>query len=314
MPEVSVPPLFRFHSEDSHRLSGLIWGIVGVGVAIIGGWLILLVAFSATSSAKQPDQTSQVQAMRVFGDYVPQSREVDWPEFEKLFSTSATSLQAQIENEAKKYPDHTFGISVRAITDSEHIGYQEDIVFTAASTTKLITAAAVLNLIDNQKLTAQDKLGDQTIDYHLQRMVNLSDNASWELLNNKVGLRDLQEYATSIGLHKFTVNGNTINAHNLAIFLQMLYRYELLSESSTKKMLGWMTQTNEQQMLPQVFADSQSVYHKYGWFGGAAHDAGIVVYNDQPFVVVIMSEGSDSYTQRKQLIRQLAQVIQQALK
>lgn len=313
MSDTAVPPLFAPVSTSSRHLSAIVWLIAGVATAIVGGWFILLVAFSSTGS-HQGDALAQTTPIRVFGDYVPQARQVPWPEFDRLLSVSGAQLQAKLEAEAKKYPDQSIAISVRAITDPEHIAFQEDRIFAGASTTKLITAAAVLSMVDNHKVGLTDKLGDKTVEYHLKLMINQSNNNSWELLNNLVGLRDLQKYAEEIGLQGFKVNGNTINANTLAVFLQMLYRYELLSDQSTELLLGWMTKTNDEAMLPQVFADSDHVYHKYGWFGSSLHDAAIVVHRGQPFVIVIMTDGAPNYAQGKAIIRQLAEVVSQSLK
>lgn len=316
MPELSIPPLFPEPSlKERSGLMTIAWISIAIVLAVATVWLLLFVALryspSATISAKQDDPTT---AHRVFGDYRPRPIQRDWPAFNKLFTSSAADLQQKIEQAARDQEGISIGVSVRAITDTEHIAYQEDKVFTAASTTKIITAAAVLSMVDNQTVTLSQKLGDSTVEQQLQLMVNQSNNTAWENLNNLVGLQNLQDYATQLDLYSFRVLGNKINAHDLGVFLQLLYRNELLSTESTKLLLSWMQKTNQPDMLPAVFQASDQVYHKYGWIAQNIHDAAIIVHHDQPFILVILTDGTLNYNQGRQLVKSLASIIQSDLR
>ena len=256
----------------------------------------------------------------------------------------AQSLEAAMAAIIERNSGHEFGIVVAPVGEGDQVRFQDDRVFTGASTTKLLTAAAILSRVDSGTMKldqiayqiepAPTKTEEQqdsaeptptpsptptpeptpiTVQQALQRMVNRSDNTAWENLIKLLGSRSLRQYATDLGMQEYSVTDNKVSPRDLALLLQKVNTGQLLSESSTQLLLSYMQNTNEERMIPAAITESGAVYHKYGWLGSVVHDVAVVDNFGTPVVVVLMSDGNSSYSSRTQILRELAEAVEQAL-
>jgi hypothetical protein len=67
--------------------------------------------------------------------------------------------------------------------------------FVAASTAKVLAAAAYYHLVETGAATLDDPLGAYTAGFQLREMIQQSDNDSWSLIMNAVGHAELTDYA-----------------------------------------------------------------------------------------------------------------------
>ncbi len=322
--------------------------VVGTSILAVFSVVVFLAIGIVTSSPSTASTNtnlgkSNLDLGNVYGTWtdLPQHQADNQPE---IFNASA--LQSQLAALIDQHHNHTFGIVVAPVGKGSQVRINDDHVFTGASTTKLLTAAAVLARVDSGELqldqvayeVASETEKSQGLDRYqqpktsptstpspsvkptpvtvqqaLQQMVNQSNNTAWEKLINLIGSKSLRQYAIDVGMQDYEVTHNLVSPRDLALLLQKVYTGQLLSQSSTQLLLSYMQGTNEERMIPAAITDSGEVYHKYGWLGSVVHDVGVIDNFGNPIIVVLMSEGDTSYTERTQIVRQLAEMVEQAL-
>ena len=208
---------------------------------------------------------------------------------------SIDDAQEPINGIIASHPDYDIGVSLVDIESGDTLDLGKQTPFTAASTTKLLTAALTMREVEKERLTLDKKLEGSPVSWHLQQLVNQSNSESWVTLNYYFGKKKMSEYAKSIGITTYNYDKNTIAPQDLALLLQKLYNGELMNKAHTKTILGYMQQTNEERFIPSV-ADTQdvTVYHKYGWFESNIHDVAILKSKDATWVLAVYTHPKDN--------------------
>lgn len=204
--------------------------------------------------------------------------------------------------------DAQFGIEISDLVSGERLGLNQNQKFHAASTSKVLVAAYALKKVDEKKLELDQILDGIPLQERLRLMINISDNQSWEFLLATLGFAQIQNFGKKIGLLDSDVYQNTTTAHDLTTLLTKLYNQEILSPQSTELLFSWMQNTEREDLIPQAVPQNIPVYHKTGSFEGETHDTAIVVHPRQPFVLSILSDGSQ---ERSELIRRIVRAIYQ---
>lgn len=219
--------------------------------------------------------------------------------------TMITSIQSTATN----YPSVETSVSLIDLDSGEQTDIGESAAFTAASTTKVLTAAAYMHLVDQGKATLQTTISGSTAQNLLQRMLNISDNTAWAALNDYIGKANLQTYANSLGLSSYIATTNVITAHDEAQLMAKLYKNELTTAEHTQLLFSYMHNTNNEDLIPAAMPTGATIYHKYGYLGGELHDAAVITYEGHHFVLVIYTKNStgtlDDYTERTQLFHNI---------
>jgi beta-lactamase class A len=182
--------------------------------------------------------------------------------------------------------------------------------FVAASTAKVLAAAAYYHLVETGAATLDDPLGSYTAGFQLQEMIQQSDNDSWSLIMNAVGHEELTEYAASLGV-SYDPTTNTLSPAEMATIVSRLYSGTLLNAGNTAQLLSYMQDTNYETLIPAAVPADITVFHKYGLLGGELHDAAILTQGDAAYALVIYTKGqglSDD-PERTEVIHQLTQAV-----
>jgi len=232
----------------------------------------------------------------------------DNPTVAKKAEAKQTMIES-IQAIATNYPSVETSVSVIDLNSGEQTDIGENAAFTAASTTKVLTAAAYMQLIDQGKASLQTTISGASAKNLLQRMLNMSDNTAWAALNDYIGKASLQTYADSLGLTSYAAATNTITAHDEAQLMAKLYKNELTTAAHTQLLFSYMHNTNNEDLIPAAMPTDATIYHKYGYLGGELHDAAVVTYQGHHFVLVIFTKNStgtlDDYTERTQLFHSI---------
>lgn len=213
-------------------------------------------------------------------------------------------------------PSVSVGVALIDLDDNgTSFTYGQTTPFTAASTTKVLAAAAFLHGVERGSYSLNMPLGISTASWQLKEMVNQSDNDSWSLFLRLVGETQLDAYARQVGLSSFDAAGNTISPLDEARLLAKLYQHQLLNASDTALLLSYMQTTNDETLIPAVLPAGATVYHKYGELldpddddtGNFVHDAAIISYQGRRYVLTIYTDKSDDLdiTTRQQIIHQI---------
>ena len=205
------------------------------------------------------------------------------------------------------------GLSQGAGTADVHeYGVREK--FVAASTAKVLAAAAYYHLVETGAASLDDPLGSYTAGFQLREMIQQSDNDSWSLIMDAVGHEELTEYAASLGVN-YDPETNTLTPAEMATIVSRLYSGTLLNADHTAELLSYMQDTNYETLIPAAVPDGITVFHKYGLLGGELHDAGILARDGTAYALVIYTKGQDlsDVPERTEVIHQLTQAVAGAL-
>jgi beta-lactamase class A len=186
--------------------------------------------------------------------------------------------------------------------------------FEAASTAKILTAAAYYQLVEAGRASLDDPLGDYTSGFQIREMVQDSDNDSWSLLMDAVGHSGLSTYAASIGV-TYDPEVNTLSTADMAHVLAQLYTGKLLDQEHTAQLLSYMQNTNDEDLIPAAVPANVTVFHKYGLLDDELHDAAILTEGAASYVLVIYTKGADlsDVPQRTAVIHDITGAVTAAL-
>jgi beta-lactamase class A len=163
--------------------------------------------------------------------------------------------------------------------------------FEAASTAKVLAAAAYYSLVEDGSASLDDQLGAFTSGFQIQAMIQDSNNDSWSLLMDAVGLARLSEYAASIGI-PYDPEVNTLSAADMARILAALSEGRLLDQEHTAQLLSYMQDTNCEDLIPAAVPAGVTVSHKYGLLDDELHDAAILSTSAGSYVLVVYTKGT----------------------
>lgn len=254
--------------------------------------------------------------LRSNGDERPRSSNVPRPKpvvtAEPIASTTWNELNQRISAIINEHAGLDISAAIIDINSNTKANYGIQDNFHGASTTKVLTAAAYLHDVEQAKRTLTENLGGGSAETHIRRMINRSDNTSWEILNRAVGYARLDAYAHANGISSFKYYGNLMTASDQALLLSKLFQRQLLNEPHTKLLLSFMQTTNNEDMIPVVLPEGATLYHKYGQLDDRLHDSAIINYKNQPIVLVIYTKGTsdgNAYTARTQLVQEIARSV-----
>jgi beta-lactamase class A len=196
--------------------------------------------------------------------------------------------------------------------DLHQYGVEEP--FQAASTAKVLAAAAYYSLVEDGAASLEDELGDFTSGFQIQAMVQDSNNESWSLLMGAVGLPRLTEYAASIGV-AYDPEVNTLSTADMAHILAELSGGRLLDQEHTEQLLSYMQDTNFEDLIPAAVPAGVTVFHKYGLLDDELHDAAILSMSEGTYVLVVYTKGTDlsDVPERTAVIHQITEAVTAAL-
>jgi len=229
-------------------------------------------------------------------------------------AVAPASLQDRIESVLEENGDYRIGLALADVSGDAALTFGDQEAFTAASTAKIITAAAYYHLVETGKATLDEPLGDYDEAFQLKAMMNQSNNDSWLLLMDAVGYPQLTDYAASIGV-AYDPEENLLTPAEMALVLKQLYAGDLLNADHTAELLGYMQDTNNDELIPAGSQAGVEVFHKYGEFAGELHDAAVLTYRGSSFVLVIYTENPDGTEEPGQAdaIRKLTGIVEESL-
>lgn len=224
------------------------------------------------------------------------------------------SLQDSVDNILSEADEYRIGLALADVSGGAERTFGDQDKFTAASTAKILTAAAYYHLVEEGQASLDAPMGDYDAAFQLKAMVNDSNNDSWLLLMDAVGYPQLTAYADSIGV-TYDPEQNLLTAADMALILKKLYAGELLDKDNTDQLLSYMQDTNDEDLIPAGSRAGVAVHHKYGELSGELHDAALLSYGGSTFALVIYTENRDGVADdgQAEVIRDLTRAVEDAL-
>ncbi|MFH5878798.1 serine hydrolase [Arthrobacter sp. NA-172] len=220
------------------------------------------------------------------------------------------ALDSEINGIINANSQYQIGVTLIDLSNGSNHQYGVQAPFEAASTAKVLAAAAYYHLVETGAASLDDPLGQYTAGFQIREMIQDSDNDSWSLIMEAEGYSELQAYAESIGVSYDPMN-NTLTPGEMASVLAQLYTGKLLNQQDTAQLLSYMQNTNYETLIPAAVPAGINVYHKYGLLDDELHDASILTKGTSSYVFVVYTKGQDGsdIPARTDVIHQLTQAV-----
>lgn len=134
-----------------------------------------------------------------------------------------------------------------------------------------------------------------------------SDNVAFAELRNVFGRNGFNEFSESIGVKSPQKKLYSANAREMGAYLLEIYKYYESGGKYSEALKSWMLGTNHRIMIPSAVKPSKAA-NKYGWDFDAYHDMAIV-FDEHPYLLVIMTELENGTKADNTFIRDLASKI-----
>lgn len=218
------------------------------------------------------------------------------------------ALDAEINAVIEANSGYQVGVALIDVADGEVHEYGVRTKFVAASTGKILAAAAYYHLVETGKASLGTPMGASTAGQQIRQMVQQSNNDSWALILAAVGHKGLTNYAASIGI-PYDRTVNALTPAEMARTLSELYSGRLLNAANTAQLLSYMQKTNYEALIPAAAPADVSVFHKYGLLNGYLHDASILVQGERAYVFVVYTLGRDAEAARARVFHELTSTV-----
>jgi beta-lactamase class A len=221
------------------------------------------------------------------------------------FHRQNNAFDNDIQKLQASYPDIDLSVSVATQKTGIHrSGLTQD--FDAASTAKLITAAALLHKVDENQASLQQQIAGQSAIYWLRQMIIESDDNAWLILNTYLSHDYMSDYARSNGLANYDVVTNQLSSRDMGLLLKKLTDGNLLSSRRQTLLLSLMQKANYREYIVAAVPAGYTVAHKVGLTDNYIDDAAIISKDDKKLVLTIYSKRTEDSSQgQTQLIREV---------
>lgn len=227
----------------------------------------------------------------------------------KIVIPPKVNITDEINKILIEYPNVSTSVTMIDLNSGTKTPIGNSNVYTAASTTKVLSAVCLLERVEAGKTTLDKVVGGYKLSWHLKQMINQSNNNSWEVINQTIGYQNLINCAKNKGLTSYNFYNNTVSGSEMATLLQQLYAGQLLTVENTNLLLSHMQNTNYEYLIPSGLPSETVFYHKYGAYGTNLHDIAIIKAKN-PFVLTIYTGGqSINNEQRYALFKKITQTI-----
>ena len=143
----------------------------------------------------------------------------------------------------------------------------------------------------------------------IEGMIRESDNIATGMLYDRMDADSFSDVLTDIGLQpsafrKVTADEDFITAKSYAYLFRLLYNSTYLSSPLSEKALKLLSETSFESGITQGIPSTVVVSHKFGERtvlnpstyqveSRELHDCGIVYYPDHPYILCVMTKGTD---------------------
>lgn len=149
----------------------------------------------------------------------------------------------------------------------------------------------------------------------LEAMLVHSDNNAADLLASVLTDEQLQDAYHTLGVNAPGRTGDyTTNVHLYSSFFRILYNATYLSPKRSEEILQTLAKSTFRQGLVAGVPSMVTVSHKFGERALGAypavqlHDCGIIYHPDRPYLLCVMTQGSD-YTELASVIRDISKIV-----
>ena len=163
-----------------------------------------------------------------------------------------------------------------------------------------------LNVEDDSEKSLYARLGETESIHELTRlMIVRSSNLATNILFEKVGVQNVNEYVKALGIEGVTIRrfiddkaayrlgmNSSATARGLTQTMDLIARKKAVSEQASEAMIAILLGQEFNESIPAMLPNFVKVAHKTGWDGNVYHDTGIVYPPDRkPYILTLMTRG-----------------------
>jgi len=217
-----------------------------------------------------------------------------------------SSRQTQIANIFNSYPDIN-GAYYYDIKTGQTSGKNQGALYTSASTYKLFIAFYVFELLNTAQLTWATPAPCGNVRAGFVDMIVNSGNSFSEWVVARYGIANIDHYLRArdyqgIGSRMDSSGSSSTSAEDLGKALK--YCYDNAQDPLIDDLLNLMKTQRYRDGIPQ--GTGKLVADKVGFIWAIRNDTGIVYDENNPYILVLMTNGQGNFS----LIRQAAQQVQ----
>lgn len=311
---------------DKKRTVGIFLGGWILGLALTGAYIFF---FHSQTKVIFP---TRIRAPHLEYKFINPLLAVDIPEATlaglEEYKTLKKNLAQTIETEIQNGRAQKISTYFRELLEGRWVGINEEEGYSPASLLKVPLLIAYLKLAESdpallsQKIThiensalaasalSQPKSNlkpgqTYTIDELLREMIIRSDNKALALLTEHIDQSALQEIFSDLGLTAPTEtsgSGYFISAKTYSLFFRILYNSTYLNRAMSERALDLLSQAEFRDGLAAGVPQAFSVAHKFGLSsieqngaitGIELHDCGIIYKPSHPYLLCVMTKGTD---------------------
>lgn len=218
--------------------------------------------------------------------------------------------------------DGVMGVFIMDLTDGRHYSLRAGDVFPQASSIKICVLAELyrqaqqgkLKLTDMYTVNAADLVQDSDIMGGLTpgvtqitlrdlatMMVAVSDNSATNVLIDRVGMENVNNFLTSLGLPdtrlrrkmmdlKAAGEGreNVSTPGEMSKLLEALYQGKVLNKDLTADFFKVLA-THKDSWIPRLLPEDMKIADKPGALEGVRNDSGVIFVNKRPYILCVMT-------------------------
>lgn len=125
-----------------------------------------------------------------------------------------------------------------------------------------------------------------------RRAIVDSDNIAANALLRKVGFEGVRISMRQAGAALTSGTLTSLSTADLGAVLSQLARRSAANPRAWQPLLDWLSHSQRNDWLPAPLPSSYTVFHKWGAYGGAENDAGIVSGPEARYVLVVFTDGT----------------------
>ena len=163
-----------------------------------------------------------------------------------------------------------------------------------------------LQMDDDAEQTLYPRIGETESIAELTRlMIVRSSNLATNILLEKVGAKNVDDFIRSLGIEGVTVKrgvedkvafragvNNSATARGLTETMNLIARKKVVSEEASEEMIQILLGQEFNESIPAHLPNIVKVAHKTGWTNEYYHDTGIIFpQGRKPYVLTIMTQG-----------------------
>ncbi len=260
-------------------------------------------------------------------------KKLDWP-------AQQTVVTARIEK-LEKETGGKIAVCFRDLSHGRRFSYNGACAFLSASTIKILLLAELLrqaeagiySLKDRLPITKEDLTGGDGVLKELESghhftlkelatlMIIVSDNEATNKLLTLVGMENVNRLGEALHL-KAAYFGrkmmdeaarkrgeeNWIAADDLGALLTQIYEGTLISKEASALMLHLLQRQQQGERLQRYLPEDMPLAHKCGDLGGVENDAGIFLFPQYTYVLVVLTNQMPSSLAGKRAIGQISRL------